>query len=129
MKRILRFSSFLKEDSSYMTGVYGPPGLSAGKTPFIRPMDPDQSRREVEGGDYELRADVLQFDPVKTLEVMADEPYLKKVLTFFLSGDFDAEHLIKHPTHASPVEVELLRDIFDNIIMKDLSIRKKYQNI
>lgn len=112
-----------------MTRDIESPGLTAGLKPFVPYKDPDDARKEVEGDGYVIKAVASQFEPEKVLRVAAGEPFLKKVLTMFLSGDYDIDSLLNNPRLAGPTETELLRNIFDDVIRKDITLMKKYNNI
>lgn len=94
------------------------------KSLFISPKkDPDLAKKDVEGS--ELTPKVPQFDAVKTMTIMLQDGHLVNSAAQMFP-DVDLTKAIKNPDMLGPVELEKLQFVYNEIILKDYTLRQKY---
>lgn len=98
-----------------------------GKSLFLSPMKDVDLHKSDELGKT-LTAEVPQFDPVKTLAVMLEDGNLvNRAAQMF--PDTDLKKSLKNPNVLGDAEIEKLQFVYDEIILKDYTLRTKYDMI
>lgn len=118
MKRIKDFNAFNEslEVQPAQQAFYGTMMIPAMK-------DPDEAKNDIDGDTLDNK--VPQFDIIKTLSIiLTDKNLSDKAIQIF--PELDLKKAVKNPEMIGPVEEDKLVQIFNNIILKDYTLRGKY---
>lgn len=121
MKRIRDFKSFNES-----LEVYAPKTPYANTLMIPRMKDVDVEKNDIEG--KELTPKVPQFNPVKTIAIILSDANLSGMAAQVFP-DLDLNKAVKYPEVLSPEQENKLVQIYNNIILKDYSLRQKYDSL
>jgi hypothetical protein len=97
-----------------------------GQIAFIQQEDPDHAISRHLGNDHVLDVKPgIQFDKAKVLALMQQDDFLARTAAQLTQG-------IPFPDTAEALgetQIEMLKQVFDNVIIKSDDLRQKYQGL